>query len=138
MPDPRDLPVQLARIEAIEDSRWKGRSGTALAADRRMRDFVARAAQAFAEAGSLVLAYLRIGGQDAACRLILRQGTTWFEIKIGYDEQFARFSPAFLGLREGWQAHWPHEVIQNYRLATYPLSVPGGFALAADGTRALT
>lgn len=84
-PDPGDLSAQLARIEAIEGSGRKGRNGTAIAADRRMRDFVACAAGAFSETRSLVLAFLRIGGKDAACRLILRQGTTWFEIKIGYD-----------------------------------------------------
>lgn len=156
-PKPRELPAALARIEAIESAGWKGRSGTSLAADPRMRNFISRVAQAFAAAGELVLAFLKIGDQDVACRLILRRGAEWFEIKIGYDESFGRFSPgvllmhetlreacrrgiesyAFLGLREGWQDHWPHMAVEDYRIATYPFSIAGGLAFAADGLQAL-
>jgi CelD/BcsL family acetyltransferase involved in cellulose biosynthesis len=156
-PEPRDVVEQLARIEAIEGSGWKQRSGTALAADPMMRDLVSRLANAFALEGLLVLAYLKIGGRDAACRLILRQQSAWFEIKIGYDEEFARFSPgvllmhetlreacrtgigsyAFLGLREGWQDHWPHQATEDFRIATYPLRPSGAFALADDCRQAV-
>jgi CelD/BcsL family acetyltransferase involved in cellulose biosynthesis len=153
MPEAGNLVRQLARIEAIEGSGWKGRSGTALSADSRMRHFVERLAASFAKEGRLVLAFLRIGDRDAACRLILSYRSTWSEIKIGYDEEFARFSPgllmmnetlreacrtgiesyAFLGLRESWQDHWPHEVIQDFRLSTYPFRPSGVLALADDG-----
>lgn len=153
---PFEVAAHIARIEAIESAGWKGRAGTALSADPQMRGIVTHVAEEFAGWGGLLLAYLKFGNQDAACRLILRQGPAWFEIKIGYDESFARFSPglllmhetlreacrtgirsyAFLGLREGWQDHWPHQVIQDYRLASYPLSVAGGLALAADGIQA--
>lgn len=156
-PNPRDLAADLARIEAVEGSGWKRRAGTAIASDRRMREFITRAALAFARHGRLMLAFLKIGGQDAACRLILQQGTAWFEIKIGYDARFARFSPgvllmhetlreacrqqiasyAFLGVYEGWQDHWPNTVMTDHRLATYPFNPAGGMALAADGARAL-
>jgi CelD/BcsL family acetyltransferase involved in cellulose biosynthesis len=151
-PAPHDLPAQLARLEAIEGSGWKSRSGTALAADPRMGRFVTHMAEAFAQTGALVLAYLSFGARDAACRLILRGGTTWFEIKIGYDEDFARFSPgvllmhavlreacrtgmrsyAFLGIHESWQDHWPRDIVADCRLATYPLSPSGALALLAD------
>lgn len=155
-PDRGDLSVQLSRIEAIEGSGWKGRSGTALAADCRMGSFITHMAGAFAQKGSLVFAYLLIGERDAACRLILQQGAAWFEIKIGYDEEFARFSPgvllmhevlreacrtsiqsyAFLGLCEGWQGNWPHEVIVDFWLTAYPLAPSGALALLADGLQA--
>jgi hypothetical protein len=36
-------------------------------------------------------------------------------------------------LHEGWQDHWPHEVVQDFRLAAYPFSSSGAIALAADG-----
>lgn len=155
-PEPENVANQLARIEAIEGSGWKQRSGTALAADRRMGRFVAQLANSFAQDRLLVLAYLKIGGRDAACRLILQQQSGWFEIKIGFDEEFARFSPgvlmmhetlreacrtgiasySFLGLQEGWQDHWPHEVNDDFRLATYPLRPSGAIALIADGWQA--
>lgn len=157
-PELGNVPEQLARIRAIEGSGWKQRSGTALAADPRMDGFVSQLARAFAREGSLVLAYLTIGGRDAACRLILRQQSAWFEIKIGFNEEFARFSPgvllmhetlreacrtgigtyAFLGLREGWQDHWPHEATEDFRVATYPFRPSGAFALADDCRQAVS
>ena len=157
-PEPGDVVEQLARFEAIEGSGWKQRSGTALTADPLMGDLVSRLAGVFAQKGLLVLAYLKIGGRDAACRLILQQQSGWFEIKIGFDEEFARFSPgvllmhetlreacrtgigsyAFLGLREGWQDHWPHEARDDYRVASYPLRLSGALALADDGRQAIS
>ena len=156
-PKRENVDEQLARFEAIEGSGWKQRSGTALAADPIMGELVSRLAKAFAQEGLLVLAYLKIGGRDAACRLILQQQSGWFEIKIGFDEEFARFSPgvllmhetlreacrigigsyAFLGLREGWQDHWPHEATQDFRVATYPLRASGALALADDFRQAV-
>lgn len=151
-PEPENVAEQMARFEAIEGSGWKQRSGTALAADPTMGELVLQLAKAFAQERLLVLAYLKIGGRDAACRLILQQQSGWFEIKIGFDEEFARFSPgvllmhetlreacrtgvtsyAFLGLRESWQDHWPHEATEDFRVATYPLGVSGALALADD------
>jgi CelD/BcsL family acetyltransferase involved in cellulose biosynthesis len=151
-PEPKDVVEQLARFEAIEGSGWKQRSGTALAADPKMSDLVSRLGIAFAQKGLLVLAYLKIGGRDAACRFILQQQSGWFEIKIGFDEEFARFSPgvllmhetlreasrigigaySFLGLREGWQDNWPHEETEDFRVSTYPLRPSGALALADD------
>ena len=157
-PDPVNVAEQMARFEAIEGSGWKQRSGTALAADPIMGDLVSRLAEAFARQGLLVLAYLKIGGRDAACRFILQQQSGWFEIKIGFDEEFARFSPgvllmhetlreacrtgigsySFLGLREAWQDHWPHEATEDYRVATYPLRSSGVLALADDCRQAIS
>lgn len=157
-PEPGNLIEQLARIKAIEGSGWKQRSGTALSTDPRMGGFVSQLAGAFALEGLLVLAYLKIGGRDAACRLILRHQTAWFEIKIGFDEEFGRFSPgvllmhetlreacrtgietyAFLGLHEGWQDHWPHQATQDYRVATYPFRPSGAITLAADCRQAIS
>jgi CelD/BcsL family acetyltransferase involved in cellulose biosynthesis len=157
-PEPEDVAAQLTRFKAIEGSGWKQRSGTALAADPIMDELVSRLAAAFAQERLLVLTYLKIGGRDAACRLILRQQSGWFEIKIGFDEEFGRFSPgvllmhetlreasrtgigtyAFLGLREGWQDHWPHEASEDFRVATYPLRPSGALALADDCRQAVS
>lgn len=156
-PKPAELPHLLGRIATTEGTGWKGQAGTSLNADSRMGDFIHLVAAAFAERNMLILAYLKFGTSDAACRLILQHGSDWFEIKIGYDEQFARYSPGvllmhktlreacrtgtknyhFLGLHEGWQDHWPNEVSPDFRLSTYPLSLAGLAALAADGLQAL-
>lgn len=156
-PKSGELPQLLGRFEAIESAGWKGRAGSSLSADRRMGGFIALAAAAFAERGSLIVAFLKFGTSDAACRLILQHGSGWFEIKIGYNERFARHSPGvllmqetlreacrtgiasydFLGLHEGWQDHWPNEVSMDYWLSAYPLTLSGLTALAIDGLQAL-
>ncbi len=144
-PEPASLPQHLERLFAVEGSGWKQRSGTAMAADSMTASFVSQLAQGFAEKGQLVIAYLKFGSQDAACRFLLREQTGWYEIKIGFNEEFARFSPGallmhetlreacrtgirtydFLGLYENWQDQWPHEVTADYRFASYPLAAIG-------------
>jgi CelD/BcsL family acetyltransferase involved in cellulose biosynthesis len=151
-PNPASVPQYLARLWAIEGSGWKQRSGTALAADSRTANFVKQVAERFSQKGMLVLAFLKIGGRDAACRLLLQERSGWFEIKIGFEEEFARFSPGallmhetlregcrrgiktydFLGLYENWQDQWPHEVTADYRLASYPYRLSGALAVLDD------
>ncbi len=151
-PRPANVPQHLSRLLAIEGSGWKQRSGTALVNDSMTANFVRHMAERFAKKGMLVFAFLKMGGRDAACRLILRQQSGWFEIKIGFNEEFARFSPGallmhetlreasktgiktydFLGLYEDWQDQWPHSVTQDYRLASYPFRPSGALAILDD------
>lgn len=157
IPEPGEISAQLARIMALEGSGWKQRSGTALSADQRMGRFITQLANAFAQERGLVLAFLKFNGRDVACRFILRQQSGWFEIKIGFDEEFAHFVPGillahetlreacrtgmtkvdFLGVYEHWQDNWPHEVTGDYRFATYPFRPSGALALLDDSRQAM-
>ena len=156
-PEPGEIPEQLARIMALEGSGWKQRSGTALSADYRMRCFITQLANAFVHEDGLVFAFLKFCGHDVACRFILRQQSGWFEIKIGFDEEFSHFVPGillthetlreacrtgmtkvdFLGVYERWQDNWPHEVTEDYRFATYPFRPSGALALLDDSRQAI-
>ncbi|RDV07237.1 GNAT family N-acetyltransferase [Sphingorhabdus pulchriflava] len=156
-PESGDLPVLMGRFMALEGSGWKQRSGTALSADHRMGCFVSQMASAFAQDGSIEFAFLKIGGRDAACRLLLWQQTGGFAIKIGFDEEFRRFTPgillsheslrescrigatsfSFLGVYEDWQHNWPHEVTEDFRVATYPFRPSGALALLNDSRQAM-
>lgn len=156
-PEPGDLPVLMERFMALEGSGWKQRSGTALCADHRMGCFVSQLARAFAQDGLLEFAFLKIGGRDAACRLLLRQQSGGFAIKIGFDEAFRRFTPgillsheslrescrigatsfSFLGVYEDWQDNWPHEVTEDFWVATYPFRLSGALALLDDSRQAM-
>lgn len=156
-PEPSEISEQLAHIMALEGSGWKQRSGTALSADDRMRCFITQLASAFAQEGGLVFAFLKFCGRDVAGRFILRQQFGWFEIKIGFDEEFSHFVPGillthetlreacrtgmtkvdFLGVYEHWQDNWPHEVTEDYRFATYPFRPSGALALMDDSRQAM-
>ncbi|MBK9002831.1 MAG: GNAT family N-acetyltransferase [Sphingomonadales bacterium] len=158
MPDPGSVDLHMARFKSVEGSGWKQRSGTALSTDPRMDSFISQLANVFARKEQLIIAYLTIGGRDAACRLILCQQSSWFELKTGFDEQFGRFAPGivlmhetlreacrtsitkfeYLGVHEGWQDNWPRELTEDFRVATYPFRPAGALALAADGLQALS
>lgn len=155
-PGERDVGTLLARFAQIEDAGWKGRAGTSLVGDETMARFVTQVARTFARTGDTRFCFLTIGGRDAAGRILLRHGTCWCELKIGYDEQFRKCSPgivlmhgifreaaqhgmhsySFLGVSEDWQNHWPHERRWDYRLATYPLSLRSAGAVWEDALRA--
>lgn len=156
---PREEEVEtlLERFAKIEDAGWKGRAGTSLIGDAKMARFVSLVARSFARTGDAVVTFLTIDGRDASSRVILQHGHSWCGIKIGYDEEFKRFSPGiilmhetfgraiargitsyrFLGVSEDWQNYWPHERRFDYRLATYPLSLRSIGALWDDGVRGL-
>lgn len=145
----------LERFATIENAGWKGRAGTSLKGDPTMARFVMQVAQSFARTGNAVASFLTIGGKDAAGRIILQHGRSWCGIKIGFDEEFARFSPGivqmhetlraahsrgirsyrFLGVSEDWQNYWPHERRGDYRLAAYPVSLASCRAFIDDARR---
>ena len=152
VPDPDEIEAPIGRLLRIEARGWKGRGGTSMEADPRFQRFIPELVRRFARTGACRIAFLRIGDCDAAGRLMLEHRATWYEIKIGYDERFARYSPGlllmheifglaceqgvrryeFLGLSESWQSFWPHRVRRDEFLAIYPYNVRGLAAFVDD------
>lgn len=152
VPDPDEIEAPIGRLLRIEARGWKGRSGTSMEADARFQRFIPELTRRFARTGACRIAFLRIGDCDAAGRLMLEHRATWYEIKIGYDERFSRYSPGlllmheifglacdrgvrryeFLGLSESWQSFWPHGVRHDEFLAIYPYNVRGLAAVVDD------
>jgi CelD/BcsL family acetyltransferase involved in cellulose biosynthesis len=149
------LPPLLEELFRVEAAGWKGREGTALAADEPRRLFFTRFAEEAARAGFLRLAFLRIDGRPAAAQLAAECGGRFWLLKVGYDEEFKRSSPGsllmletirqsaskglesyeFLGIAESWTRVWTEHERTCVALRTYPLR-PGGLAAAAiDGVR---
>jgi CelD/BcsL family acetyltransferase involved in cellulose biosynthesis len=145
-----DLPPLLEELYRVEAAGWKGREGTALAADAKRRLFFTRFAERAATAGFLRLAFLRIGGRAAAIQLAAECGGRFWLLKVGYDEEFKRTSPGsllmletirhaaaeglesyeFLGAAESWTRVWTERERDCVALRAYPLR-PAGFAAAA-------
>jgi CelD/BcsL family acetyltransferase involved in cellulose biosynthesis len=145
-----ELPPLLEELYRVEAAGWKGRSGTALAHDDRLRAFFTAFAGRAADAGMLRLAFLRIGGQAAAVQLAAECGGRFWLLKVGYDEQFKRSSPGtllmlesvryaatrglkafeLLGTVEPWTRMWTSSQRKCVALRAYPAS-PGGIAIAA-------
>lgn len=86
----------LERFLALEASGWKGRHGTALANDAGRSAFVREAFAALALRGRAEVVLMRVGDQDVAGGLVLRQSGRAFYFKTAYNEEAARFSPGMI------------------------------------------
>ena len=89
-------PAELDRFLALEASGWKGREGTAIAADPTLAPFVRALVGRLAAVGWLEWHFLEIGGRIAAGHLGARFGKSLVLLKIAYDEAFSRLGPGSL------------------------------------------
>jgi hypothetical protein len=151
-PKPRELGLLLDEAFTVEASGWKGRNGTALLHDRKLGTFFRRYAEAACESRCLRIARLKIGGKAAAMQLAIETGNSYWLLKIGFDEEFARCSPGvlllvdsiayaakrglrsceFMGVSDGWIRQWGTDEHQFVSLTAYPFSLAAGTRLVAD------
>jgi CelD/BcsL family acetyltransferase involved in cellulose biosynthesis len=147
-----ELPSLLAAFFEVEASGWKGRRGSAVLARRGLRSFFTEVAERFARRNALVVARLSGPERNIAVRLCLEQDRRLWELKIGYDEAWAKYSPGtllttdtvnyavdvrncnyeFLGVAEDWQKPWATHVRQHCAAVFYPKSVVGMTVRALD------
>ena len=151
-PTTAELPSLLEEAFDVEAANWKGREGSAIARDRLRGDFYRRYASAAAAAGILRLCFLRIGGRAAAMQYAVESGSSFWLLKIGYRDEFARCSPGmlliaetirysatrglksyeFLGSVESWTRVWTKDERESFAVSAYPLGVRGVTALSKD------
>ena len=94
------LEPALERFFRLEAAGWKGRRGTAIAADRRLVTFYASIARAAASGGWLALRELTLDGRPAAMHFGLAYRGTYSLPKPAYDEALGVCSPGQLLVRE--------------------------------------
>ncbi|MFT3915491.1 MAG: GNAT family N-acetyltransferase [Anaeromyxobacteraceae bacterium] len=134
------LAEALADFLEIEGSGWKGRGGTAVAADPRLVGFYVRLARDAAGAGALRIRTLTLDGRAIAVHLGLEHLGVRYLPKTGYDEALAALGPGqlltgevlaecearglasfdFLGPDMPWKREWstgsvPHDWLYVYR-----------------------
>jgi CelD/BcsL family acetyltransferase involved in cellulose biosynthesis len=149
-------PVLRAAFE-VEARSWKGSAGSAVLARPAMFAFFRRYGQACAAAGRLRVRTLTVGGRTAAMQVAVEEGGRCFDLKIGYDPQFAKHSPGltltcealadgarnglraheFLGLAEDWQRSFATRERRFTSLVIYPASFAGVVAFTFDAAGAL-
>ena len=146
------LPVILEQVFRVEGAGWKGRSGSSLLSNERVRRFFTRYSEMACESGTLLVCFLEVNGSPIATILGIEYGQRLWVLKMGYDEQWAPCSPGiqltmetiryafeqglkgyeFLGSEEPWQAIWPRSRHELTSLLLYPMSVPGLLSLCGD------
>jgi len=142
----------LNQVMAVEGSGWKGRQGSALSRKPPLRAFFDAYSRRAAHEGILRIALLRFGERVAAVELSVEAYRRWWQLKIGYDEELARFYPGlqlveatiryafeqgldsyeFLGSAASWEEHWRPEARHYCMTLAYPASLAGVRALSSD------
>jgi CelD/BcsL family acetyltransferase involved in cellulose biosynthesis/SAM-dependent methyltransferase len=152
-PAPGEVEQVLREAFAVEALSWKGAAGSAVLQHPAQFAFFCELGRRYAADRALLVRRLRVGTEVAAIHVGVVQGDRCFELKIGFDEKFARQSPGVLlaietlrdGARRGFRAHeflgcaasWQEPFASADRklrnLAIYPLTPAGVGALALDG-----
>jgi CelD/BcsL family acetyltransferase involved in cellulose biosynthesis len=86
----------------VEGSGWKGRAGegTAIALHLDLEQYYRHLLRAFGSRGECELNLLRLNGRCIAAQFCVTLGGMWYLLKIGYDEQYAKYSPGSLLLED--------------------------------------
>ena len=87
---------------AVESSGWKGRGGegTAIALHPELERYYRHLLRTFGSNRACELNILRLNGACIAAQFCVTIGGAWYLLKIGYDEQYAKFSPGSLLLED--------------------------------------
>ena len=84
----------------VEASGWKGEAGTAIASREETRRFYTEVARFCAKADWLRLAFLRLDGWPIAFKFLVVHGRVFSQLKSGFDEEYRKFAPGILLLRD--------------------------------------
>ncbi|MBI4627386.1 MAG: GNAT family N-acetyltransferase [Candidatus Rokubacteria bacterium] len=151
-PNPLEVKSLLAETFRIEAASWKGRAGSALLCDAARGFFYLRYGAAACQKGILRLCFMRIGGRAAGMQIAVETGQSFWLLKIGYVDEFARCSPGmlllretirhaaarglrsyeFLGAVEPWTRVWTERVRECVSLRAYHHTMQGSAALVVD------
>ena len=91
--DPNDVRPWLEKVFEVEDRSWKGMGGSSVLRSPGMFEFFLAQAQQLAEWGQLEIATLELEGHLLATLYGFSAKGVYYAHKIGYDPQFAHFSP---------------------------------------------
>jgi CelD/BcsL family acetyltransferase involved in cellulose biosynthesis/SAM-dependent methyltransferase len=152
-PGPENVELVLREAFEVEARSWKGAAGSAVLQQPALFAFFCELGRHYAAGGALLIRRLRVGSEIAAVHVGVVVEHCCYELKIGYDEKFARQSPGvlltldclrdstgrglraheFLGCAAAWQEPFASIERPLRNLVIYPLSARGLTAFALDG-----
>jgi CelD/BcsL family acetyltransferase involved in cellulose biosynthesis len=93
---PQQVRPWIQRGFEVEDRSWKGEAGTSVLRAPGMFDLFVRQAELAAKWGQLELAFLELKGRPIAFRYGWNAKGIYHSCKVGYDAQYAAYSPGQL------------------------------------------
>jgi CelD/BcsL family acetyltransferase involved in cellulose biosynthesis len=130
----------------LEAAAWKGGNCTAICSDPDVSRFYSTLAVRAAERGWIRLHFLRAGSRRIAFEYCLAYGNRIYLLKVGYDPEYALYSPSnllvllslkdlfeqggvnqydFLGESADWKRQWTHCAKPHYWLFVFSRSFKG-------------
>ncbi|MBI4609204.1 MAG: GNAT family N-acetyltransferase [Candidatus Rokubacteria bacterium] len=124
----------------LEAAAWKGEAGTAIRCHPAVHAFYTRLAERAARRGWLRLSFMAIGDRRIAFSYSLCYRNRLYLLKIGYDPEYAQYSPFnllcdgvlrkafaeglaecdFMGTKDKWKLEWTRETRPHYWLFLFP------------------
>lgn len=156
-PGPEEAGGLLQQAFAVEQRSWKGRAGSAVLQRPDLHAFFTHYGLAAAAKGELLVSLLRLSGNAIAAQIASIHGGSYWQLKIGYDEQYAKqlvglqlqmetlrwsFEQRltryeFLGSSEQWIREWTSDEHSYQTLMFYPWSWRGLRGLVVDNASRL-
>jgi len=144
-PDPVTLDQLLDQAIRIEAAGWKGRAGSSLRDNERLRTFFRDYAEKACRNGTLRIAFYRLKGVAISMHLMVEHARRLWVLKLGYDDSRRKISPGmlvahqtiryacekglegyeFLGSDEQWQHEWPVRMHGYCSIIAYTPSLRG-------------
>jgi CelD/BcsL family acetyltransferase involved in cellulose biosynthesis len=151
-PSPSEVDGLFAEFMSVEAAGWKGRQGSALAANPALRAFFRFYCERTAEQGTLRMFRLRVAENVAAVQMAVELYNRLWVLKIGYDEALGHCSPGllltaeairyaldrrlecyeFLGGVETWVQRWKPSPRDHRLVLFYPWTVAGCVGVSLD------
>jgi CelD/BcsL family acetyltransferase involved in cellulose biosynthesis len=154
-PTPANLTPYLDEVFRVEAAGWKGRNDSSILSTPWLKRFLESYSLATARLGLLRLYFFRVNCKAIAVRLAVEYARRIWELKIGYDEAWAKCSPGillthetlrhtfeqgleayeFLGIDAAWEHLWTDHTHAYVFPRFYPYSGRGMLGLGTDVPR---
>ena len=152
IPSADELDEVLTEVFRVESANWKGEAGSGLAYDPVIQGFYRRFSQLACEQGILRILLMKCGNQTAAVQLGVEYKNRFWLLKMGYDQNFARYSPGelliveslrlaaergleayeFTGTPESWTHKWTDKTHPSVSIRIYAAGLRGLIGVAAE------
>lgn len=108
----------LERFMHLEAKGWKGRAGTAIMCSSELRVFYSTLTKRLSKSGMLRWEYLEVDELTIASNLCIRFGGIVVLWKLGYDEDYSRYSPGGLLFKHMIESAFSDDSIKELYLMT--------------------
>jgi hypothetical protein len=115
-----DLLAEFDSFMEVEQSGWKGRSGTgsAIALHPELISFYRDLAEGLGVNGACEINTLYADGRCLAAQFCVRTGEEYAILKIGYDQEYGRVAPGLMLLQDSLQRCCADPVVKRLSLVT--------------------